>query len=82
MSSASPSVLPMYSENSVISFPTLTIAYYLFGSMGNFLGLIGGVKLNGHNYFMWSQSMKMTLEGHHKFEYLIEEVPRPRTRDP
>lgn len=34
------------------------------------------------NYFSGSQSIKMALKGHHKFEYLIEEVSRPRPGDP
>lgn len=35
-----------------------------------------GEKLNGKNYFSWSQSIKIIL-GHHKFGFLIEERPCP-----
>ncbi|TYK14385.1 IAA-alanine resistance protein 1 isoform X2 [Cucumis melo var. makuwa] len=42
-------------------------------ALGAALGLIKGVKLNGQNYFLWFQSIKITLEGRHKFGYLIEE---------
>lgn len=46
MNSTTPSILPMYSEKLITSFPTLTTANYLFGSMGNSTCLIEGEKLN------------------------------------
>ena len=67
----------MYSGNPLTSFPSITMANYLSSSMGNSTGVIGGEKLNGQYYFSWSQSIKMALEGHYKFNYLTEEVTRP-----
>ncbi|KAA0050773.1 reverse transcriptase [Cucumis melo var. makuwa] len=67
----------MYLENLITSFPTLTTTDYLFGSVG----VIGGEKLNGQNYFSRSQSIKMALKGRHKFWYPAGEVSRPRPRD-
>ncbi|KAA0032806.1 glutathione S-transferase DHAR3 [Cucumis melo var. makuwa] len=39
-------------------------------------------KLNVNNYFSWFQSMKMILEGRHKFGFLIGEMLRPPPGDP
>ena len=72
----------MYSENPVTAFPTLTLAPYLSEPMENSTRLIVGEKLNGQNYFSWSQSVKMMLEGHHKFGYLTSEIPKPRPVNP
>ena len=69
---------PMYSVNSVTSFPTLIIAIYLSGSMEAFIGLVVGENLNDYNYFSWSQSIKIVFEGCHKFGYLPGEIPKPR----
>lgn len=63
-------------------FPTLTATYYLSGSRENSIGVLGGEKLNGLNYFLWSLSIKMALEGHHKFGYPTSEVPRLGLEDP
>ncbi|XP_038887073.1 ABC transporter C family member 2-like [Benincasa hispida] len=52
------------------------------GSVGNSAGISIGEELNGQNYFAWSQSVRMVLEGRHKFEYLIGEIPRPNPGDP
>lgn len=53
--------LLMYPKNLVTVFPTLATAPYLSGQMGNSSGLIVGEKLNGQNYFSWSQSVKIVL---------------------
>lgn len=45
------------------------------------MGLIVIEKLNDQNYFSWSQSVKMALEGRHKFGYLTVEIPKPRPGD-
>lgn len=60
MSSLIPSTLLMYSENLVILFPTLntTSCFYSSVAMRN-ASLITGEKLNGQNYFSWSQSIKI-----------------------
>ncbi|KAL4025768.1 hypothetical protein IC575_014173 [Cucumis melo] len=62
----------MYSKNSVTSFPNLQ-SNYITGSLGNF----SGEKLNGQNYFSWSQSIKMFLKGRHQFDFLTGETVRP-----
>ncbi|KAA0067418.1 tRNA modification GTPase MnmE [Cucumis melo var. makuwa] len=41
-----------------------------------------GAKLNDNNYFSWSQSVKMVLEGRHKFSFLTGEILRPPPGDP
>ena len=81
-SSGVQSGLPMYPENSVTIYPILTTAPHMSGQMGNSTGLIVGEKLNGQNYFSWSQSVKMVLEGRHKFGYLTGEIPKPRPGNP
>jgi len=43
---------------------------------------LSGEKWNGNNYFSWSQSVKMVLEGRHKFSFLTGEIPRPPPGDP
>lgn len=48
--SVAPSVLPMYLENPVTSFSNLIVTNYLFGSMGNSIGVIGREKLNDQNF--------------------------------
>ncbi|KAA0059996.1 putative tRNA pseudouridine synthase [Cucumis melo var. makuwa] len=71
-----PTELPMYSKNPVTSFPNLQ-SNYTTGSLGNF----SGEKLNGQNYFSWSQSIKMFLEGRHQFGFLTGETVRPSPGD-
>ncbi|KAL0550200.1 hypothetical protein IC582_014704 [Cucumis melo] len=71
-----PTELPMYSKNPVTSFPNLQ-SNYITGSLGNF----SGEKLNGQNYFSWSQSIKMFLEGRHQFGFLTGETIRPSPGD-
>ncbi|KAL0561693.1 hypothetical protein IC582_002133 [Cucumis melo] len=75
-----PTKLPMYSKNPVTSFSNLPSNYitgFLGSSTGNFLG----EKLNGQNYFSWSQSIKMFLEGCHQFDFLTGETVRPPIGD-
>ena len=45
-------------------------------------GYFSGEKLNGNNYFSWSQLVNMVLEGRHKFDFLTREMPRPSPGDP
>ncbi|KAA0033554.1 UBN2_3 domain-containing protein [Cucumis melo var. makuwa] len=40
-----------------------------------------GEKLNGSNYFSWSQSVKMILEERHRFGLPTGEIPCPPLRD-
>ncbi|KAL0536840.1 hypothetical protein IC582_025803 [Cucumis melo] len=70
-----PTELPMYPKNSVTSFPNLPLNY-ITGSLGSSTGNFLGEKLNGQNYFSWSQSIKMFLEGRHQFGFLIGETVR------
>ena len=67
-------IVPVYLENPITSFPTLIATNYLSGSIGSSIGVIGGKRLNGQNYFLSCQSIKMTLEERHKFGYLTREV--------
>ncbi|KAL0553894.1 hypothetical protein IC582_007798 [Cucumis melo] len=66
----------MYSKNPITSFPNLQ-SNYITGSLGNF----SSEKLNGQNYFSWSQSIRMFLEGRHQFSFLTGETVRPSPRD-
>ncbi|KAL0556856.1 hypothetical protein IC582_005373 [Cucumis melo] len=75
-----PTELLMYSKNPVTSFPNL-LSNYITGSLGSSTGNFSGEKLNGQNYFSWSQSIKMFLEGRHQFGFLIGEIVRPPPRD-
>lgn len=76
-----PTTLLMYSENSVTLFPTLSFTY-VSNSMTQSTRIFMGEKLNGHNYFSWYQSVKMILEGRHKFGFLSREIPHPQPGDP
>ncbi|KAA0025328.1 cysteine-rich RLK RECEPTOR-like protein kinase [Cucumis melo var. makuwa] len=71
-----PTELPMYSKNPVTSFPN-SQSNYMGSSTGNF----SGEKLNGQNYFSWSQSIKMFLEGRYQFGFLTGETVRPPPGD-
>ncbi|KAL4016826.1 hypothetical protein IC575_024484 [Cucumis melo] len=75
-----PTELSMYSKNPVTSFPNLP-SNYITGSLGSSTGNFSGEKLNGQNYFSWSQSIKMFLEGRHQFGFLTKETVRPSPRD-
>ena len=50
--------------------------------MENATGLIHEETLNGHNYFSWSQSIKMVFEGYHKYGNLTGGILKPSSRDP
>ncbi|XP_038875911.1 uncharacterized protein LOC120068266 [Benincasa hispida] len=76
------SSLPIYSENPITVFPTLPTANLLTSTLGNSAGMIIGEKLNGQNYFSWSQTIKMVLEGRHRFGYLTREILQPSPGDP
>uniref|UniRef100_A0A9I9EM90 Retrotransposon Copia-like N-terminal domain-containing protein n=1 Tax=Cucumis melo TaxID=3656 RepID=A0A9I9EM90_CUCME len=75
-----PIELPMYFKNPITSFPNLP-SNYITGSLGSFTGNFSGEKLNGQNYFSWSQSVKMFLEGRHQFSFLTGETIRPPSGD-
>ncbi|TYK31681.1 UBN2_3 domain-containing protein [Cucumis melo var. makuwa] len=75
-----PTELPMYSKNSVTSFPN-SQSNYITGSLGSSTGNFSGEKLNGQNYFSWSQSIKMFLEGRYQFGFLTGETVRPPPGD-
>ncbi|KAA0052293.1 LRR receptor-like serine/threonine-protein kinase FEI 2 isoform X1 [Cucumis melo var. makuwa] len=75
-----PIELPMYSKNPVTSFPNLP-SNYITGSLDSSTGNFFGEKLNGQNYFSWSQSIKMFLEGRHQFGFLTGETVRPPPGD-
>ncbi|KAA0048808.1 kirola-like [Cucumis melo var. makuwa] len=74
--------IPMYSENPVISFPTLSSPYVTNTVALSTAYHFSGDKLNDNNYFSWSQSVKMVLEGRHKFGFLIGEIPCSPPDDP
>lgn len=76
-----PTNLPMYSKNPVSSFPNLS-STYVSSSVVQTIGIFVGEKLNGQNYYLWSQTVKMILEGCHKFGFLIEEISRPPPSGP
>ncbi|KAL0542592.1 hypothetical protein IC582_017662 [Cucumis melo] len=75
-----PTELPMYSKNPVTSFPN-SQSNYITGSLGSSTGNFSGEKLNGQNYFSWSQSIKMFLEGRYQFGFLTGETVRPPPED-
>ncbi|KAL0561523.1 hypothetical protein IC582_001953 [Cucumis melo] len=75
-----PTELPMYSKNPVTSFRNLP-SNYITDSLGSSTGDFSGEKLNGQNYFSWSQSIKMFLEGRHQFGFLYRETVRPPPGD-
>ena len=75
-----PTELPMYSKNPVTSFPN-SQSNYITGSLGSSTGNFSGEKLNGQNYFSWSQSIKMFLEGRYQFGFLTGEIVRPPPGD-
>ncbi|KAL4016805.1 hypothetical protein IC575_024462 [Cucumis melo] len=75
-----PTELSMYSKNPVTSFPNLS-SYYITSSLGSSTRNFSGEKLNGQNYFSWSQSIKMFLEGRHQFGFLTGETVRPPPGD-
>ncbi|KAL4010963.1 hypothetical protein IC575_028005 [Cucumis melo] len=69
----------MYSKNPV-TVPN-SRSNYISGSLGSSTGNFSGEKLNGQNYFSWSQSIKMFLEGRHQFGFLTRETVRPPPGD-
>ncbi|KAA0048322.1 hypothetical protein E5676_scaffold25G00280 [Cucumis melo var. makuwa] len=75
-----PTELSMYSKNLVTLFPNLP-SNYITGSLGSSTGNFSGEKLNGQNYFSWSQSIKMFLEGRHQFDFLTGETVHAPPRD-
>ena len=75
-----PTELPMYSKNPITSFPNL-LSNYITGSLGSSTENFSGEKLNGQNYFSWSQSIKMFLEGRHQFDFLTGGTVRPLPGD-
>ncbi|KAA0041844.1 cleavage stimulation factor subunit 77 isoform X2 [Cucumis melo var. makuwa] len=60
-----PTDLPMYSKNPLTSFPNLSS------------GAFPREKLNGQNYFSWSQLIKMFLDGRHQFDFLTGRLSFP-----
>ncbi|KAL0536299.1 hypothetical protein IC582_025242 [Cucumis melo] len=70
----------MYSKNPVTLFPN-SQSNYITGSLGSSTGNFSGEKLNGQNYFSWSQSIKMFLEGRYQFGFLTGETVRPPPGD-
>ena len=70
LSSGLHTTLQMYFENPTTLFPTLS-STYMFNSVPQSTWLFTWKKLNGQNYFLWSQSVKMIFEGRHKFDFLI-----------
>ncbi|KAL0554473.1 hypothetical protein IC582_008395 [Cucumis melo] len=75
-----PTELPMYSKNPITSFLNLP-SNYITGSLGSSTGNFSGEKLNGQNYFSWSQSINMFLEGRYQFGFLTGETIRPSPGD-
>ena len=74
-----PTDLPMYSKNPVTLLPTLS-SNYITSSLAPSTGVFLGEKLNGQNYFSWSQSVKMFLEGRHQFSFFDKEDSLVPTR--
>ena len=74
--------VPMYFENPITSLPTLSSSYVTNTVAQSTAYHFSEDKLNSNNYFSWSQSVKMVLEGRHKFGFLTGEIPRPPPSDP
>lgn len=55
-------------------FPNATLTY-VFRSVAQSIEVFTKVKSNDKNYISWSLSVKMILEGCHKFDFLIGEIP-------
>ncbi|KAA0065740.1 DNA-directed RNA polymerases I and III subunit RPAC1 [Cucumis melo var. makuwa] len=72
--------LSMYSKSPITSFPNLS-SNYITSSMTTSTTVFLGEKLNGQNYFSWSQSIKMFLEGRQQFGFLTGEILRPSLGD-
>ena len=53
---------------------------YITSSLAPSTGVFLGEKLNGQNYFSWSQSVKMFLEGRHQFSVIDKEDSLVPTR--
>lgn len=64
----------IYLEYSVTPYPGYSHSNLMSNSFGSSPNLIPGAKLNGDNYFFWSQSVCLALEGRHKFGYLTREI--------
>ncbi|KAA0035164.1 kirola-like [Cucumis melo var. makuwa] len=73
--------LPMYSENVVSAFPTLSSSYAT-NTMAQSTRYFSREKSNDNNYFSWYQSVKMVLEGRYKFGFLTGKIPRPPPNNP
>ena len=41
-----------------------------------------GIKLDGQNYALWSQVMKMYIAGKDKLGYILGDIPQPEPIDP
>ena len=41
-----------------------------------------GIKLDGHNYALWSQVMKMYIVGKDKLRYILGDTLQPEPTDP
>ena len=50
-------------------------------SSDNF-GIQMDIKLDGHNYALWSQVMKMYIAGKDKLGYILGDNPQPEPTDP
>ena len=50
-------------------------------SSDNF-GIQMGIKLDGHNYALWSQVMEMYIVGKDKLGYILGDIPTPEPTDP
>ena len=50
-------------------------------SSDNF-GIHMGIKLDGHNYALWSQVMEMYIAGKDKLGYILGDTPQPEPTDP
>ena len=45
-------------------------------------GIQMGIKLDGHNYALWSRVMEMYIVGKDKLGYILGDTPQPEPTDP
>ena len=59
----------------------LTQTQILINSSSDNFGIQMGIKLNGHNYVLWSQLMEMYIAGKDKIGYILWDTPQPEPTD-
>lgn len=72
----------VFSSNSEVTSTLGTGISSDYGRSGNSLFPITGYKLNGNNFFQWSQSVMMFVCGKEKDNYLTDDITPLEKEDP